>query len=467
VKPNSSSRSSRQYIKLGYYNGKTAVEAFVRKFEVCAENNEWTEKEKLNQLTCALTEPANQLLWEFDSETVMTSSDLIRKLRARYGGSDQTALYQTQLSTRRQKDGEDLGTLVQDVRRLMILGFPGPTTIHSEAIAIRSFLDALRDQDLAMKVREREPETLDNTYNLAMRFEGYLKADLKETLVRDRRPSRVHAAYAEEPDLERFRQLIREELESQRGKNASSDSRQRWGNARGGRMTSGYRRPSDATSWQSTKACYGCGQPGHLVRNCPGQGQLQMPAATDDDLPVVGRVNHVQGSRNAYLTVQVNGTPTHALVDTGCEVCLVPTTMVRAIDVVRSRQRLAAANGTEIRIIGETDLALDIDGQRFSAHCLVTDQFPELILGLTWLEQNRASWHFGENRITIDGRDFPISRGTEPSSCLRITLAGVVKQRTGIGTKRPVRQFPRRAPLTRPPLDDELWNGSTGRPPRC
>src|SRR5688572_4668197 len=253
VKPNSSSRSSRQYIKLGYYNGKTAVEAFVRKFEVCAENNEWTEKEKLNQLTCALTEPANQLLWEFDSETVMTSSDLIRKLRARYGGSDQTALYQTQLSTRRQKDGEDLGTLVQDVRRLMILGFPGPTTIHSEAIAIRSFLDALRDQDLAMKVREREPETLDNTYNLAMRFEGYQKAARKEATPRDRRPSRVNAAHTEERDWERFRQLIREELELQQRKNASSDSRQRWGNARGGRMMSGYRRPTDATSWPSTK----------------------------------------------------------------------------------------------------------------------------------------------------------------------------------------------------------------------
>src|SRR6218665_3856227 len=91
------------WIKLGTYNGRTAVEAFIRKFEVCSDNNGWSAEEKLNHLTCALTEPANQLLWEFDSATVHTCEDLIKRLRARYGGSDQTALYQTQLNTRRQK----------------------------------------------------------------------------------------------------------------------------------------------------------------------------------------------------------------------------------------------------------------------------------------------------------------------------------------------------------------------------
>src|SRR6218665_3615957 len=144
------------WIKLGTYNGRTAVEAFIRKFEVCSDNNGWSAEEKLNHLTCALTEPANQLLWEFDSATVHTCEDLIKRLRARYGGSDQTALYQTQLNTRRQKDGEEIASLVQDIRRLMILAYPGPITTHSEIIATRAFIDALRNKELAMKVRERE-----------------------------------------------------------------------------------------------------------------------------------------------------------------------------------------------------------------------------------------------------------------------------------------------------------------------
>src|SRR6218665_1070187 len=93
------------------------------KIRGCSDNNGWSAEEKLNHLTCALTEPANQLLWEFESATVHTCEDLIKRLRARYGGSDQTALYQTQLNTRRQKDGEEIGSLVQDIRRLMILAY--------------------------------------------------------------------------------------------------------------------------------------------------------------------------------------------------------------------------------------------------------------------------------------------------------------------------------------------------------
>src|SRR6218665_577920 len=60
------------WIKLGTYNGRTAVEAFIRKFEVCSDNNGWSAEEKLNHLTCALTEPANQLVWELDSATLHT-----------------------------------------------------------------------------------------------------------------------------------------------------------------------------------------------------------------------------------------------------------------------------------------------------------------------------------------------------------------------------------------------------------
>ena len=219
-KANISSSSShvekpRQYIKMGTYNGKTSVDAFLRKFEVCSKNNGWSDDEKLNQLTCALTEPASQLLWEFDSNTVATWSDLVNKLRLRYGSSDQASLYQTQLNTRRQKEGEDLGSVAQDIRRLMILAYPGPTSTHSETIAIRSFLDALRDKELALKLREREPETLDSAYKLALRLEGYKKAEREETEHSDRRPGRIKAVKENDFPFELVRKLLKEELKEE------------------------------------------------------------------------------------------------------------------------------------------------------------------------------------------------------------------------------------------------------------
>src|SRR6218665_3345729 len=39
----------KQFIKLGSYDGRTHVEAFIRKFTICGKNNGWTDEEKLNQ----------------------------------------------------------------------------------------------------------------------------------------------------------------------------------------------------------------------------------------------------------------------------------------------------------------------------------------------------------------------------------------------------------------------------------
>src|SRR6218665_2965604 len=124
----------KQFIKLGSYDGRKQVEAFIRKFTICGKNNGWTDEEKLNQLMCALVEPASQILWESEAGTLDTWSDLVEWLMTRYGSADQAALCQTQLCTRKQQVGEELSSLVQDIRRLMTLAYPGPPSAHSESL---------------------------------------------------------------------------------------------------------------------------------------------------------------------------------------------------------------------------------------------------------------------------------------------------------------------------------------------
>ena len=167
----------RQKIRLGAYDGKGAIETFLRKFELCAKNNDWSDEDRLTQLSCALLPPCDQLLWEMDEDEDNTWQDLVSKLRSRYGSADQIALYQTQLGLRRQREGEDIPALADDVRRLMLLGYPGRATPHSEGIATRAFLDALTDRKLALKIREREPADLEAAYRLALRLDGYRQAE--------------------------------------------------------------------------------------------------------------------------------------------------------------------------------------------------------------------------------------------------------------------------------------------------
>lgn len=65
-------------MELGYCNGKTSVEAVLRKLKLMPETmNGWTDEECLNQLMCSLTEPVNQIVWEYDAETIMMRKDLV------------------------------------------------------------------------------------------------------------------------------------------------------------------------------------------------------------------------------------------------------------------------------------------------------------------------------------------------------------------------------------------------------
>lgn len=60
---------------------------------------------------------------------------------------------------------------------MMTLAFPGQTSSHREAVSIRTFIDAMTDRKLASTTREREPKSLDEAVKIAMRMEGYRKAE--------------------------------------------------------------------------------------------------------------------------------------------------------------------------------------------------------------------------------------------------------------------------------------------------
>src|SRR5688572_16138226 len=194
----SSPEKSRSTIKLEKFSGKEQLEPFIRKFKIDSRYNQWTESDKLSHLFCSLSGQAEQILWDRDAELFTTADELIERLRSRFGNAEQTALFQTQLENRRQKESEDMGTLAQDIRRLISLAYPGPSSIHLETLATRAFLNALYDQSLALRVRELEPTSLDSAFKLATRLEAYRKAALDKPGNMNRHPARTQMI--KEPD---------------------------------------------------------------------------------------------------------------------------------------------------------------------------------------------------------------------------------------------------------------------------
>ena len=110
--------------------------------------------------------------------------------------------YRNELRCRCRREGESLRELAQNIQGLMTLAYPGKGDSHiGQHIAMDSFLTALANPDLQMKVRDRDPDTLEEAVKLALRFETTRSAIESSVSSRQRVVRRV-----EEPpsDIQQF-----------------------------------------------------------------------------------------------------------------------------------------------------------------------------------------------------------------------------------------------------------------------
>jgi hypothetical protein len=84
--------------------------------------------------------------------------------------------FQTESRCRIRGRGETLRKLAHDIRRLMMMAYPGERSKLSEHMARDAFLSALDDQELELRVREREPATVEAAVKIAQRFEVFRSA---------------------------------------------------------------------------------------------------------------------------------------------------------------------------------------------------------------------------------------------------------------------------------------------------
>ena len=86
-----------------------------------------------------------------------------------------------ELRLRRRRSGESLATLHQDIRRLNVLAHPTFPSEARDVMACDYFVDALDDPEMALKVRQRVPKSLDDALHLALRLEAWAKDAQRQT----------------------------------------------------------------------------------------------------------------------------------------------------------------------------------------------------------------------------------------------------------------------------------------------
>jgi hypothetical protein len=119
------------------FNGNTTWSVFRRQFEIAAEHNRWSDRDKLTYLITALKGRAPDVLYGIPTST--TYEETLQALEDRFGNQHFSAAYRCQLTSRTQKAGESLQDFATAIEQLAHRAYPTLPEDHIRSEAGRAF----------------------------------------------------------------------------------------------------------------------------------------------------------------------------------------------------------------------------------------------------------------------------------------------------------------------------------------
>ena len=159
------------------YDGSVSWPDYNAHFELCADLNMWTDKQKANYLAVSLRGSAQELLGDMSLDMRQDYKYLTETLCARFGSKGQNELFRTQLKSRLRKANETLPELAQSIRRLVCRAYPDANLSLREILSKDHFIDALSDSDMRLRLKQSRSATLDETVRLSIELEAFQIAE--------------------------------------------------------------------------------------------------------------------------------------------------------------------------------------------------------------------------------------------------------------------------------------------------
>lgn len=167
----------RSGVKADKFDCSSSWVDFKSHFEICAALNKWSVSDMGMHLAVSLRGQAQGVLGNLPEGDKCNYRLLCKALEERFSPTNQTELYRAQLRERRQKASDSLPELGQDIRRLTNLAYPTAPVEVKETLSKEQFIDALRDRDMRLRVRQARPIDLNDAVRHAVELDAFQAAD--------------------------------------------------------------------------------------------------------------------------------------------------------------------------------------------------------------------------------------------------------------------------------------------------
>ena len=248
--------SALPHVKPEDYDGTSDWLEYKVYFDQLAELYAWDEERKAMILGICLKGEARIVFASLHPAQRRSYVALTTALAQSFSPKELVYLYQAELKARRKRADESMANLGRDVAKLVRLAYPTADSATREVIGINAFLEALPGPASEMKLHviKGRPKTLQEAVAHATEVDAVVEAENKRL---PRRKGDCRMVGSSEEDLAVEVKKLKEDLEKTKEELKEAQRR--------------GKKPHPGKRASREEGCFGCGEKGHFIRNCPNK----------------------------------------------------------------------------------------------------------------------------------------------------------------------------------------------------